>query len=328
MPLVTAWIHDASRRERSRRKVSTAALVAIVLATLAVASILFVPTTRRLVQPVPADSGRAADRTGSGIAAEGADSAAPGERAQSAAEVLAERRAMEPFDSLWIPESARRESLMAATRGERTQEDSARRLAGLPDSAARAQAARDRAALDDAARRRLAGAAPGGLPGEPGVAAMPDSAGVPSRSGDPMGRLSEIVPRSVAGGGATPVEGMPGDAILAPEIVPLDVSSAGGAGPEQAQLSAGEFTILLGSYQEIAQAEREVARLSRAGIEARYLWVPVADRDDWYRVLAGSFRSADEAERTARAWTQSGRISNARVVGGSGAGAPSETISR
>lgn len=68
----------------------------------------------------------------------------------------------------------------------------------------------------------------------------------------------------------------------------------------QAQSSgdnAGGFTIQLGSYNVIEQANERVARLQAAGFDARVASVELPKRGTWYRVQAGRFGNREEAAR-------------------------------
>jgi cell division protein FtsN len=66
----------------------------------------------------------------------------------------------------------------------------------------------------------------------------------------------------------------------------------------QAEMSAGgNFTVQIGSYSDVAQAEGRVASLRSAGFESRIVKVEIPQRGTWYRIQSGRFGTREEATR-------------------------------
>ncbi len=59
----------------------------------------------------------------------------------------------------------------------------------------------------------------------------------------------------------------------------------------------GSFTIQVGSYNQITQADERAARLKAAGLDARVVQAVIPKRGTWYRVQTGRFFTRDEATR-------------------------------
>jgi cell division protein FtsN len=73
--------------------------------------------------------------------------------------------------------------------------------------------------------------------------------------------------------------------------------SAPAAVPQSQSMDAGGFTIQIGSYNVIEQANERVARLQATGFDARVVTVELPKRGTWYRVQAGRFSNKEEAAR-------------------------------
>ena len=74
------------------------------------------------------------------------------------------------------------------------------------------------------------------------------------------------------------------------------------------------YTLHLASYQKQAGAEEEVAKLAKQGVRARVEPVDITGKGRWYRVLAGSFNSKDQARAQGQQLAKSGSISSYRVM--------------
>jgi cell division protein FtsN len=87
--------------------------------------------------------------------------------------------------------------------------------------------------------------------------------------------------------------------VAAPSVAPeAEAKNAAPVAVPQAQhMKAGGFTIQIGSYNVIEQANERVARLQAAGFDARVVAVELPKRGTWYRVQAGRFSSRDDAAR-------------------------------
>lgn len=96
------------------------------------------------------------------------------------------------------------------------------------------------------------------------------------------------------------------------EVVPVPV-------PQSRGESGGGFTVQVGSYNVIEQANERVARLQSAGFDARVAVVELPKRGTWYRVQAGRFSSREEASRYGNELRAKGGADNfiiAEVAGG------------
>jgi cell division septation protein DedD len=67
--------------------------------------------------------------------------------------------------------------------------------------------------------------------------------------------------------------------------------------PAEATAQAGNFTLQVGAYNELSQANERVSALRAAGVEARAAAVEIPKRGTWYRVQAGRFQTREEAAR-------------------------------
>lgn len=80
--------------------------------------------------------------------------------------------------------------------------------------------------------------------------------------------------------------------------------------PQSRGESGGGFTIQVGSYNVIEQANERVARLQSAGYDARVAVVELPKRGTWYRVQAGRFSSREEASRYGNELRAKGAVDN------------------
>ncbi|MBD0325823.1 MAG: SPOR domain-containing protein [Pyrinomonadaceae bacterium] len=88
----------------------------------------------------------------------------------------------------------------------------------------------------------------------------------------------------------------PKPAASAPSEVETKKSEPAPLPPSQST-EAGGFTIQIGSYNVIEQANERVARLQATGFDARVVAVELPKRGTWYRVQAGRFSNREEATR-------------------------------
>jgi cell division protein FtsN len=86
---------------------------------------------------------------------------------------------------------------------------------------------------------------------------------------------------------------------VAPSVVPVveKKSEPVIAAPQPASEKAGGFTIQIGSYNVIEEANERVARLQSGGFDVRVVPVELPKRGTWYRVQSGRFASREEASR-------------------------------
>lgn len=67
--------------------------------------------------------------------------------------------------------------------------------------------------------------------------------------------------------------------------------------PSKAPPGEDGFTLQVGSYNELAQAQERVAKLDSAGVSAYVARVEIPRRGTWYRVQTGRFGNREEAVR-------------------------------
>jgi DedD protein len=77
------------------------------------------------------------------------------------------------------------------------------------------------------------------------------------------------------------------------DIKPPDTPKPNPATPQ----SEDRFTLQIGSYNALAQAQERVNELSAAGVTAYVARVEIPKRGTWYRVQVGHFGSREEANR-------------------------------
>jgi cell division protein FtsN len=59
----------------------------------------------------------------------------------------------------------------------------------------------------------------------------------------------------------------------------------------------GQFTVQVGSHNDVEQANAQAAKLNTAGFEPRIVSVDIPKRGRWYRIQTGSFGSREDANR-------------------------------
>lgn len=85
----------------------------------------------------------------------------------------------------------------------------------------------------------------------------------------------------------------------APTPTPAADKQAVKVEPQPAQAPRGEdgFTLQIGSYNELSQAQERAAKLESAGVGAYVARVEIPRRGTWYRVQTGRFGNREEAVR-------------------------------
>ncbi len=77
-----------------------------------------------------------------------------------------------------------------------------------------------------------------------------------------------------------------------------DVETSGvEATSASASADQGNYTLQVGSFNDLAEASERVARLGSLGVKAYVARVEIPRRGTWYRVQTGSFASREEAAR-------------------------------
>jgi cell division protein FtsN len=96
-----------------------------------------------------------------------------------------------------------------------------------------------------------------------------------------------------------PKQSEPAPAAAEPKIVPaVETKSEPPVSlPQPQNNDSGGFTIQVGSYNVIEQANERVSGMRAAGLDARVVAVELPKRGTWYRVQSGRFSSREEAQR-------------------------------
>lgn len=81
-----------------------------------------------------------------------------------------------------------------------------------------------------------------------------------------------------------------------------------------AKSPAKGYTLHLSSYQDQAGAQKQVAKLTAKGVQARSEPVDIPGKGLWHRVLVGEFSSQDQARSVGERLSKSGSISSYRVM--------------
>lgn len=81
-----------------------------------------------------------------------------------------------------------------------------------------------------------------------------------------------------------------------------------------AKSPAKGYTLHLSSYQDQAGAQKQAAKLTAKGVQARVEPVDIPGKGHWHRVLVGEFSSQDQAQSVGERLSKSGSISSYRVM--------------
>jgi cell division protein FtsN len=79
---------------------------------------------------------------------------------------------------------------------------------------------------------------------------------------------------------------------------------------ESSSADEGNYTLQVGSFNDLAEASERVAKLGSLGITAYVARVEIPKRGTWYRVQTGSFRSREEAARYGTQLRSSGSVAD------------------
>jgi cell division septation protein DedD len=83
----------------------------------------------------------------------------------------------------------------------------------------------------------------------------------------------------------------------APPMTENKPTEAAPAVNQPSVIAKGQFTVQVGSHNDVEEANAQAAKLSAAGFEPRIVSVDIPKRGRWYRIQTGSFGSRDEANR-------------------------------
>jgi cell division protein FtsN len=97
------------------------------------------------------------------------------------------------------------------------------------------------------------------------------------------------------------------------ETKPADVAPATNQPP--AVTSEGQFTVQVGSHNDVGQANEQALKLRAAGFEPRVIGVDIPKRGRWYRVQSGNFGNRAEANRYGAQILSKGAAENFVIAG-------------
>lgn len=78
--------------------------------------------------------------------------------------------------------------------------------------------------------------------------------------------------------------------------------------------SAGRYTLQVGSYPSLREAEPELLKLNENGLRGEVREVDLAGRGKWFRLFVGQFPSIKDAEKAGKNFKKERRISDFVVV--------------
>jgi cell division protein FtsN len=117
---------------------------------------------------------------------------------------------------------------------------------------------------------------------------------IPVATVAPASEVASVAPPADAGATQSQApQPAPASTPATTEIKPHDTPRPNPATPE----SEDGFTLQIGSYNAMAQAQERVSELGAAGVTAYVARVEIPKRGTWYRVQVGHFGSREEASR-------------------------------
>lgn len=113
----------------------------------------------------------------------------------------------------------------------------------------------------------------------------------------PPPAASSAQPETAVSAQPEPPKPIPTQTPQVSETKPTDVVPSAPQPPAIAAAAEGQFTIQVGSHNNVGQANEQAEKLRAAGFEPRVVSVDIPKRGRWYRVQSGSFNNRDEANR-------------------------------
>jgi cell division protein FtsN len=110
-----------------------------------------------------------------------------------------------------------------------------------------------------------------------------------------------------------PAKPIPTPAAPVVENKPADVTPPANKPP--AATAEGQFTVQVGSHNDVAQANGQAEKLKAAGFEPRVVSVDIPKRGKWYRVQSGNFSNRAEANSYAEQILAKGAAENFVIAG-------------
>ncbi|MBC7386432.1 MAG: SPOR domain-containing protein [Cryobacterium sp.] len=87
------------------------------------------------------------------------------------------------------------------------------------------------------------------------------------------------------------------------------------------RLASGGYTLQVGSYPTLRDAEPELVKLNENGLRAEIHEVDLTGKGKWFRLFVGQFESIKDAEKAGKAFRKERRIADFVVVKAPGASA-------
>lgn len=82
----------------------------------------------------------------------------------------------------------------------------------------------------------------------------------------------------------------------------------------ESSIKAGRYTLQVGSYPSLHEAEPELLKLNENGLRAEVREVDITGKGKWFRLFVGQFESVKDAEKAGKSFKQERRISEFVVV--------------
>lgn len=107
---------------------------------------------------------------------------------------------------------------------------------------------------------------------------------------------------------------MPKAAIVRNPEVRSETPATTRAPPSLTNTARGRYTLQVGSYPSLRDAEPELLKLNENGLRAQVREVELAGKGKWYRLFVGQFDSVKDADKAGKIFRQERRISDFVVV--------------
>jgi cell division septation protein DedD len=129
----------------------------------------------------------------------------------------------------------------------------------------------------------------------------------------PIPVASSVQPETIKPVQPEPAKPIPTPAAPVVETKPVDVPLPTNQPP--AVTAKGQFTVQVGSHNDVGQANEQALKLRAAGFEPRVVSVDIPKRGRWYRVQSGNFSDRDEANRYGAQILAKGAAENFVIAG-------------
>lgn len=134
----------------------------------------------------------------------------------------------------------------------------------------------------------------------------------PTQSTSPVSQ--EVEPAPVQASTQVPQDSMPAP-LPTPAVVESEPIATTPATTQSSEKDKAQFTIQVGSHQDMDEANKQAEKLRAAGFEPRVVSVEIPKRGRWYRVQVGYFNDRSEANRFGSQIVAKGAAENFVVSG-------------